>query len=170
MKYNGFWRKMDIHHNFPDMAGREIVGYFRTGLSSEKQLTVRVALSAVSMGGALANLYAETSGRSFDDIRNATALCWEHELKNVEIEGTDDQKALFYTSLYHTMINPSVYMDVDGSYRGNDMEIHKADGFTNYTVFSLWDTYRAEHPLLNLLKPRQGRDMATSMVQIQQQI
>ena len=123
MKYNGFWRKMDIHHNFPDMAGREIVGYFRTGLSSEKQLTVRVALSAVSMGGALANLYAETSGRSFDDIRNATALCWEHELKNVEIEGTDDQKALFYTSLYHTMINPSVYMDVDGSYRGNDMEI-----------------------------------------------
>ena len=169
MKYNGFWRKMDIHHNFPDMAGREIVGYFRTGLSSEKQLTVRVALSAVSMGGALANLYAETSGRSFDDIRNATALCWEHELKNVEIEGTDDQKALFYTSLYHTMINPSVYMDVDGSYRGNDMEIHKADGFTNYTVFSLWDTYRAEHPLLNLLKPRQGRDMATSMVQIQQQ-
>jgi len=67
------------------------------------------------------------------------------------------------------MINPSVYMDVDGSYRGNDMEIHHADGFTNYTVFSLWDTYRAEHPLLNLLKPKQGQDMATSMVEIQQQ-
>ena len=79
---------------------------------------------------------------------------WNKELSMFEIEGTEDQKAMFYTSLYHTMINPSVYMDVDGSYRGNDMEIHRADGFTNYTVFSLWDTYRAEHPLLSLLHPK----------------
>ena len=69
MKYNGFWRKMDIHHNFPDMAGREIVGYFRCGLSSDRQLTIRVALSGVSMSGAVANLNAETSGRTFEDIR-----------------------------------------------------------------------------------------------------
>ena len=169
MLYNGFWRKMDIQHNFPDMAGKEIVGYFKCKLPASRKLTIKVALSPVSMSGALANLEAETKGKSFDQIRQETASKWEKELRTVDIEGTEDQKTLFYTSMYHTMINPSVYMDVDGQYRGNDMEIHKAEGFTNYTVFSLWDTYRAEHPLLNLLKPQQGADMAQSMIAIQQQ-
>ena len=169
MKYNGFWRKMDIHHNFPDMAGREMVAYFGFDLPKSHKLTIKDALSAVSMSGALANLEAETRALTFDDIKDQTLKSWAKELNIIQIEGTDDQKALFYTSLYHTMINPSVYMDVDGSYRGNDMEIHKADGFTNYTIFSLWDTYRAEHPLMNLIKPKQGADMARSMVEIQKQ-
>ncbi len=169
MKYNGFWRKLDIQHNFPDMAGREIVGYFGFDLPESHKLTVRVALSAVSMSGALANLKAEVGESSFDEIKNQTLKDWADELNIIQIDGTEDQKALFYTSLYHTMINPSVYMDVDGSYRGNDMEIHQADGFTNYTIFSLWDTYRAEHPLMNLIKPKQGADMARSMVEIQKQ-
>ena len=121
------------------------------------------------MSGAVANLQAETSGMTFDQIRRRTSSQREHELANIRIQGSEDQKALFYTSLYHTMINPSVYMDVDGSYRGNDMEIHRADGFTNYTVFSLWDTYRAEHPLLSLLHPKRNMDMAQSMIRIQQQ-
>ncbi len=169
MKYNGFWRKMDIHHNFPDMAGREMVAYLGFDLPESHKLTIRVALSAVSMSGALANLEAEAGESSFDDIKEQTLKEWAKELSIIQVEGTDDQKALFYTSLYHTMINPSVYMDVDGSYRGNDMEIHKANGFTNYTIFSLWDTYRAEHPLMNLIKPKQGADMARSMVEIQKQ-
>ena len=169
MKYSGFWRKNDIHHNFPDMAGREMSAYFQFKLPQSRQLTVKVALSAVSQSGALANLRAEAAGFSFEQLRERATAEWTKELKGIEIEGTPDQKALFYTSLYHTMINPSVYMDVDGKYRGNDMEIHEADGFTNYTVFSLWDTYRAEHPLLNLIKPKQGRDMAESMIRIQQQ-
>ena len=169
MKYNGFWRKNDIHHNFPDMAGREIAAYFKLQLPASRQLTVKVALSAVSQSGALANLQAEAAGLSFEQVRAKATEQWAKELTGLEIEGTDDQKALFYTSLYHTMINPSVYMDVDGKYRGGDMEIHQADGFTNYTIFSLWDTYRAEHPLLNLIKPKQGRDMAESMIRIQQQ-
>lgn len=169
MKYSGFWRKNDIHHNFPDMAGREIAAYFRLLLPESRQLTIKVALSAVSQSGALANLQAEAAGQSFDQLREQATDLWGKELLGLEIEGSDDQKALFYTSLYHTMINPSVYMDVDGQYRGGDMEIHRAKDFTNYTIFSLWDTYRAEHPLLNLIKPRQGRDMATSMMHIQQQ-
>ena len=168
MKYNGFWRKNDVHHNFPDMAGRQIVAYFQMPLQ-QKRLTLRVALSSVSMQGALENLRAETEGRSFDELRRETAASWERELNMIAVEGTKDQKTLFYTSLYHTMINPSVYMDVNGEYRGNDMEVRRAEGFVNYTVFSLWDTYRAEHPLLNLLKPRQGRDMAASMIAIQEQ-
>ena len=76
---------------------------------------------------------------------------------------------MFYTSYYHTMINPSVYTDVDGKYRGLDNNIHLAEGFTNYTVFSLWDTYRAEHPLLALMKPQENRDMVQSMLRHQQQ-
>ena len=169
MKYSGFWRKNDIHHNFPDMAGHEMVAYFQTKLPASRQLTIKVALSAVSQSGALANLQAEAAGLSFEQIKARATEQWTKELTGLEIEGTDDQKALFYTSLYHTMINPSVYMDVDGKYRGNDMEIHQADDFTNYTIFSLWDTYRAEHPLLNLIKPKQGKDMAESMIRIQQQ-
>ncbi|MEO4714868.1 glycoside hydrolase domain-containing protein, partial [Bacteroides uniformis] len=89
---------------------------------------------------------------------------WNNELDHFEIEGTPDQKAMFYTSLYHTMINPSVYMDVDGFYRGLDHNIHQAKGFTNYTIFSLWDTYRAEHPFLNLVKPERNADMVESMI------
>ena len=169
MKYSGFWRKNDIYHNFPDMAGREIAAYFSCNLPASRQLTIKVALSAVSQSGALANLRAEAGGLTFDQIRQRATDQWTKELTGLEIEGTDDQKALFYTSLYHTMINPSVYMDVDGKYRGNDMEIHEATDFTNYTIFSLWDTYRAEHPLLNLIKPKQGKDMAESMIRIQQQ-
>ena len=169
MKYSGFWRKNNIYHNFPDMAGREISAYFRFRLPESKKLTIKVALSAVSQSGAVANLNAEAAGLTFEQVKARATENWTKELTGLEIEGTDDQKALFYTSLYHTMINPSVYMDVDGKYRGNDMEIHQADGFTNYTIFSLWDTYRAEHPLLNLIKPRHGADMAESMIRIQQQ-
>lgn len=169
MKYSGFWRKNDIHHNFPDMAGREMTAYFRFNLRESRQLTIKVALSAVSQSGAVLNLQTEAAGLSFDQLKQRAKAQWTEELAGLEIEGTDDQKALFYTSLYHAMINPSVYMDVDGKYRGNDMEIHQADGFTNYTIFSLWDTYRAEHPLLNLIKPKQGADMAESMIRIHQQ-
>ena len=161
--YRGFWRKFDIHHNFPDIAGRNIAAYFEFGPDSP-ELTVKVALSAVSAEGALKNLAAEAAGRSFEEIRCATAAAWERELGVVQCEGTDDQKASLYTALYHTMINPSVYMDVDGRYRGIDGEIHQAEGFTNYTVFSVWDTYRAEHPLLGLLKTSRNTDMVRSML------
>ena len=161
--YRGFWRKFDLHHNFPDIAGRDITAYFEFD-GSDPALTVKVALSGVSTEGALKNLAAEAAGKSFDDIRRETARAWERELGVVQCEGTDDEKASLYTALYHTMINPSVYMDVDGRYRGVDGEIHQAEGFTNYTVFSLWDTYRAEHPLLGLLKTSRNTDMVRSML------
>jgi putative alpha-1,2-mannosidase len=71
---------------------------------------------------------------------------------------------MFYNSLYHTMINPSVYMDVDGQYRGIDHNIHQAEGFTNYMIFSVWDTYRALHPLFNLINPERSRNIVLSML------
>ena len=168
-KYDGFWGKFDIHNNFPDIAGRTVAAFFEFAPRQGQKLTMKVALSAVSAEGAKANLKAEAAGRSFDEIAAATRDEWEKELGSIECEGTDDQKAMLYTSLYHTMINPSIYMDVDHRYRGVDGNIHVAEGFNNYTVFSIWDTYRAEHPLLGLLKPSRNNDMVRSMIKHQQQ-
>ena len=162
--YNGFWRRFDVNSNFPEIAGRKVAAYFHFDTRRERELVVKVALSAVSTEGAVANLRAEAAGRSFDEIAAAARKAWNDNMGRFEIEGTEDQRTMFYTSLYHTMINPSVYMDVDGSYRGVDHNIHHADGFTNYTVFSLWDTYRAEHPFLNLFFPHRNADMVRSMI------
>ena len=119
-----------------------------------------MALSAVGTDGAVKNLQAEATGKSFDTIRQETNGKWENALSVIDAEGSNDQLSMLSTSLYHTMINPSVYMDVDGNYRGIDYNIHQAEGFTNYTVFSVWDTYRALHPLFNIIK----RDVSTNLV------
>lgn len=167
--YNGFWRRFDLEHGFPEIAGRDVAAWFTFDTRSNPQLEVKVAISAVSTEGAVKNLVAETGGKDFDLIASSARDLWDMELSIFEVEGTEDQKTMFYTSLYHTMINPSVYMDVDGNYRGLDHNIHKADGFTNYTVFSLWDTYRAEHPLMNIIQPQRSADMVKSMIRHQQQ-
>ncbi len=161
--YNGFWRKFNLARNFPEIAGRKVTCFFDFGIGDDP-VVAKVALSAVSCSGALKNLEAEAAGRTFDQLAKAASAQWEKELEVIDARGTDDQLAMLYTSLYHTMINPSVYMDVDGRYRGLDHEIHTAAGFTNYTVFSLWDTFRAEHPLLNLLKTDRATDMVNSML------
>ena len=167
--YTGFWRKLDVHRNFPDIGGRSVVAYFEFDKTVAEPLTVKVALSAVSAEGALNNLQAEAAGKTFDEVCAATRAAWENELSKIVVDGSEDQKTMFYTSLYHTMINPSVYSDVDGRYRGVDGAIHQAKGFQNYTVFSLWDTYRAQHPLLCLLQPGRNADMVRSMLAHQQQ-
>ena len=168
-KYVGFWRKFDRYHNFPDMAGRSMVAYFNFDKDQSHELVVKVALSAVSTEGAKKNLQAEAAGKSFEAICQETREAWNRELSVIDCNGTNDQKAMLYTSLYHTMINPSIYMDVDRQYRGVDGNIHTADDFDNYTVFSVWDTYRAEHPLLGLLKPSRNTNMVKSMIHHQQQ-
>ena len=143
VKYNGFWRRFKLEKNFPEITGRKIVSYFHFDTRQNSELVVKVALSAVSTEGALKNLRAEAAGKSFEQLADEARESWNRELRHFTVEGTADQKAMFYTSLYHTMINPSVYIDVDGQYRGLDHNIHRADRFTNYTIFSLWDTYRA---------------------------
>ena len=168
-KYNGFWGKFDRYHNFPDIAGRSVVAYFNFNAADPESLVVKVALSAVSTEGAKKNLQVEAAGKSFDALLKETQDKWERELACIDCRGSDDQKAMLYTSLYHTMINPSVYMDVDRQYRGVDGNIHVADGFDNYTVFSIWDTYRAEHPLLGLLKTLRNTNMVRSMIKHWQQ-
>jgi len=165
--YMGFMRKLNIYSNFPEIAGRDVVAYFDFD-NNDEVIEIEVALSAVSSEGAMKNLNAEAKG-TFDELYAQTLASWNKELGQIECKGTDAEKTMLYTSFYHTMINPSVYQDVDANYRGLDGNIHKAEGFTNYTVFSLWDTYRAEHPLLALLKPQRDEDMVESMLKHQQQ-
>ena len=167
--YNGFWRRLKTNENFPEIAGRKVVSYFEFDPTQAAELEVRVALSAVSTEGAVKNLEAETKGRSFEEILAQTQNKWNTEFNRFEIQGNNDQVAMFYTSLYHTMINPSLYMDVDGKYRGLDHNIHQADGFNNYTIFSLWDTYRALHPYFNIFHPERNTHMVKSMLKHYQQ-
>lgn len=172
--YNGFWRRFDLNHNFPEMAGRKVVTWIEFEQDDNPVVEVQVGLSAVSMDGAKLNLFAETEFEkerfgfqrfSFDEIYQQTKKAWNDKLGIYEAQGTPDQLAMFYTSLYHTIINPSIYQDVDGQYRGVDHNIHQnLEGYTNYTIFSLWDTYRAEHPLLNIIEPKAACDMVSSMI------
>ena len=164
-KYGGGWRKFNLKENFPEMAGRKIRCYFEFEIAAPHILETRLAFSAVSTEGALKNLETEVPlTKSFAEILNETQQKWENELHFIEATGTEDQLAMLYTSLYHCKINPSVYQDVDGKYRGLDGNIHVAEGFTNYTVFSLWDTYRALHPLMNVMDRKRSEDFVNSML------
>ena len=162
--YKGFWRKFNQQENFPEMAGKKIRAHFDFSTGEGEKIKLRIGLSAVSMEGALKNLQAEIPDWDFEKTRNQARTNWENELNRIRIEGPGDRKINFYTAMYHALQSPVVYNDVDGSYRGLDQNIHKAADFTNYTIFSLWDTYRAEHPLLTLLYPARTSDMVNSML------
>jgi predicted alpha-1,2-mannosidase len=163
--YRGFWRKFDERKNFPEMAGKNLRAYFNFTAAQNEQISIKFALSPVSTEGAVRNLIAETPGWDFDRVKKEAQQHWNSELGKVKAEmlSRKDMET-FYTSLYHTFLGPTVYMDVDGRYKGIDQNIHTADGFTNYTTFSLWDTYRALHPLFNLLQPKRNGDMVRSML------
>ncbi len=162
--YRGFWRRFKVNNDFPEMAGKKLRAWFDFSTAQGEKIGVRVALSAVSTEGALKNLKAEIPHRDFEKTRSEARAYWENEFSRIRIEGSTDRKINFYTALYHALLSPVIYMDVDGKYRGIDQEIHKAEGFTNYTIFSLWDTYRALHPLLTLLYPERTSDMVSSML------
>jgi predicted alpha-1,2-mannosidase len=163
--YKGFYRRFDQERNFPEMAGREIRAHFDFDVQAGEQLLVKVALSGVSTAGALKNLRTEQPHWDFDRVRRDARQRWNRELGRIEAESlTEDQQSVFYTALYHTMLGPVVYEDIDGQYRGLDQNVYRSDGFTNYTIFSLWDTYRSLHPLFNLIQVEKNTDMVSSML------
>jgi len=162
--YKGFWRRWKMDKNFPENSGRKIKAWFQFNMQQENDLTIRMALSAVSAQGALNNLRVETPKADFDAIRQNAYNAWNREVNTINIEASENEKTIFYTAMYHSLIHPSIYMDVDGYYRGLDQEIHKAEGFSNYTIFSLWDTFRALHPWLTLTHPKETSDMINSML------
>lgn len=140
-------------------SGKELKAALTFPLDASGKLRVKIGISGVSMDGARKNLDTEISSWNFDLVKNQAAEVWDKELGKIDVSGgTTDQKAIFYTALYHTMVSPNIYMDVDGAYRGTDLKEHRAVGFTNYTVFSLWDTYRALHPLMTIINQDRTRD------------
>ncbi len=134
-----------------------------------KQLNVHVAISFTDQLGAAVNLHHEGS-LPFDEVKNKAIDLWNTELSRINIQGgTEDQQHIFYTALYHTMLQPNTASDFDGRYRGMDQKIHQAEGFTYYTVFSLWDTFRAAHPLYTILYPERTRDFIRTFLKMYEQ-
>jgi predicted alpha-1,2-mannosidase len=140
------------------------------GELSEKKLLVKVGVSAVSVEGARKNLEVEANHWAFDQYRNDAKNTWEKALSKIEVNDIDnDKKSIFYSALYHTMIVPNTFSDVDGKYRGMDLQIHEGGEETMYTVFSLWDTFRAAHPLYTIIEQdRTNAFIRTFLKQYQQ--
>jgi predicted alpha-1,2-mannosidase len=165
LAYRGFWRKFNQNSNFPENAGRQIRCHFDFSTNEGEKIMLKVAISPVSTSGALANMIAETPSWDFDAIKQQGQQQWNNELGKIDVETqTNDDKINFYTSLYHTYLGPTIYMDTDRKYRGLDQNIHTASDFDNYTTFSLWDTYRALHPLFNIIQPSRNVSMIKSML------
>ncbi len=169
LAYSDFYRKFNTTKDFPEMSGRKLKTYFSFDTKDGEQILVKFALSPVSTEGALKNLQAEIPGWNFDQVRQQAENEWNKELSRITIEASDEKKINFYTAMYHAFLSPTLFMDVDGMYRGLDHNNHKAAGFENYTTFSLWDTYRALHPLFTLVQQKRTSDMINSMLAHQQQ-
>ena len=169
LAYSDFYRKFNTTKDFPEMSGRKLKTYFSFDTKNGEQILVKFALSPVSTEGALKNLQAEIPGWNFDQVRQQAENEWNKELSRITIEASDEKKINFYTAMYHAFLSPTLFMDVDGMYRGLDHNNHKAEGFENYTTFSLWDTYRALHPLFTLVQQKRTSDMINSMLAHQQQ-
>lgn len=138
--------------------------------SENEQIVIRTAISGVSMEGAQRNFMAEAQDSDFDSYLNKAKRMWNDALGRIEVENSDmDETVTFYTALYHSMLAPTIYGDVDGSYYGPDKKIHKTNGWTNYSTFSLWDTYRAAHPLFTIIQPERVNDMVKSLIAFSEQ-
>ncbi|MCV6628493.1 MAG: GH92 family glycosyl hydrolase [Flavobacteriaceae bacterium] len=146
-------------------SGEKVIAALEFDASSGNSLEVRIGISSVSEAGAKNNREIELAEKSFEDIQEASTALWEKELEKIVIESQDkDQKTIFYTALYHSMIAPNLYMDVDGKYRGMDLQVHQAEGYDYHTVFSLWDTYRATHPLYTIIDQKRTNDFINTFL------
>ncbi len=152
-----------------EIEGKNVKGMLFFG-SEGGDLLIKVGISAMDIEGARRNLDSEIPDWNFDAVRHAARQRWNESLGRLEVSGgTEPQRIIFYTALYHSLLTPNVFSDVDGRYRGMDGAVHTAQGRRQYTVFSLWDTFRATHPLLTLLEPeRTGEFVATFQAQYEQ--
>lgn len=162
--YEDFHNLADNVHQDPQLhvdfiSGKNVRSAFRFVSDGKTPVLVKVALSSVSTEGALMNLHTELPDWDFEKAKSKARAVWNKELSKIEISGgTKEQQVIFYTALYHCMVVPNIYNDVDGNYRGRDFNIHKAEGYDQYTVFSLWDTFRAWHPLMTIIDRKRTRD------------
>ncbi|MBO5276140.1 MAG: GH92 family glycosyl hydrolase [Alistipes sp.] len=150
-----------------EITDNGLFGRVKYSTKADEQIYVKVALSPVSIEGAKANMQAELPDWNFEKTIKAADKAWNQELAKMRITSTDESaKRVFYTGLYHTMIAPSEFCDVNGDYRGADGKMHKNPGYTTYTTYSLWDTYRAAMPLMTIMHPERMTDMVNTMLAI----
>lgn len=148
-----------------EAKGENVKAFVSFNTSMNEIILAKVGISSVDIQGAKNNLTKELPDWNFNQVKDQTESSWNDALSKIKIEGgTKEQKTIFYTSLYHSFIHPNILSDADGRYRGMDNKIHVADGYTQYTVFSLWDTYRALHPLFTLVQPERNIDMVKSLI------
>jgi predicted alpha-1,2-mannosidase len=150
------WQRMKL---FPDKNaghGKLMLGFW---VGAGESIMIKTSLSSVDEVGAKNNMDQELPHWDFEKVKKDADVAWNKELNRIKVYGgTNDEKVNFYTAMYHCMIHPNVMNDVDGRYRGRDRQVHKAEGFDYYTVFSLWDTHRALHPLLNMIDKKRSHD------------
>ncbi|MBC7383858.1 MAG: glycoside hydrolase family 92 protein [Bacteroidia bacterium] len=144
---------------------------FEFDVKKGETIYVKVAISGVDTEGAKKNMDAELPGWNFEKCKKDCEALWNKELNKIKVKGgTPDEQVMFYTALYHCFIHPSIYNDADGRYLGRDFKIHKTDGFNYYTVFSLWDTFRALHPLFNLVQRERNVDFIKTFLEQYKQV
>ncbi|MBM3405642.1 MAG: glycoside hydrolase family 92 protein, partial [Bacteroidetes bacterium] len=164
-KSSGISRNDTLLDGIKTAAGKSVKGFLRFESQGNDPLLVKVGISAVSIEGARKNLEAEIPGWDFEKVIADANVAWNKELGKIQVEGGNrEQIRAFYTSLYHAMLAPNLFMDVDGQYLGRDLLPHQADGFDYYTVFSLWDTYRAAHPLYTILDQKRTVDFIQTFI------
>ena len=145
-------------------AGTELKLAFSKQVKKGEKISVKVSLSPTSYEGAKLNM-SEIKGWDFNKVKQDAEQLWDKQLSKIEITETDkDKLAIFYTALYHTMVQPNIAQDIDGKYRGRDNKIHKAEGFDYYSVFSLWDTFRGAHPLYTLIEKKRTADFINTFL------
>ncbi len=162
---NGIYRNGRIGKNIREARGNNLVSYFTFDLSDGNEILVKVGISPVDINGARKNLDKEIPGWDFQKTCKDADEVWERALNKIHIESSDkSKKTIFYTALYHSLLNPNLYIDVDGRFRGRDLEIHSDPGFKYYTLFSLWDTYRATHPLFTIFERERTLDFIKTFI------
>ena len=153
-----------------EKVGTSKVARFFFDTEEGEQVTVVTALSGVSVEGAVKNLEVEAPHNDFDAYLAEAKKEWNNRLQRIEVTGGEtDDRVNFYTALYHSMLAPTIYSDVDGKYYGPDKRVHQADGWVNYSTFSLWDTFRASHPLFTYTEPARVNDMVKSFIAFYEQ-
>jgi predicted alpha-1,2-mannosidase len=153
----------------PAATGNRLKGVVTFTTTEGEKVKLKVGISPVSTTNAIANIRAELPGWNFTKTVAQADAAWNQELQKVRVQADPARMKTLYTALYHTMVAPSIFNDHNGDYWGTDKKVHTNPGFTNLTTFSLWDTYRAAHPLFTLLQPKRVNDMVSSMLAIYQQ-
>jgi predicted alpha-1,2-mannosidase len=164
-KESGIKSALGTHKGNGSKKGKNLKAYAQFETEKDEVILVKVGISAVSIEGARKNLEIEQDEFDFDGIMTDAVGAWNKELQKIEVESNNvDYKRIFYTALYHSMIAPNIYQDVDGQYLGRDRKIHSTKDMGYYTVFSLWDTYRALHPLLTIIDRKRTSDFVNTFL------